>query len=356
MKLNNKGFALTSIIYMLIVLFLLIMLLLLGNLATRKLILDKLKTDVKNKLNQGGINVATETLYDSLLTYYYSDSNPGKVGYKTEPGKQLSETDEGLIMSSDDSGTTYYFRGNVINNYVFFSGKLFRIIRINGDGTIRIILNQSIGQSPYNIDNNEPKYSGYELDRNNQTNSTIKKYLENWYHGTGEFSYLEDPLINYDKYIAYTNYCNDTSTYTPINSINNYVYYSSQNRLAPISGYEQSAYPLFNCFNSLNNYGGIYNLKVGLITADEVAFAGATYSGNELETNHYLNMENDYWTMTPESFTTQSMNWIVSNGKLKEETVTTSASIRPVINLNKNTIILNGNGTLTNPYVVSSEK
>jgi len=52
MKLNNKGFALTSIIYMLIVLFLMIMLLVLANLATRKTVLDKIKKDVKDKLNQ----------------------------------------------------------------------------------------------------------------------------------------------------------------------------------------------------------------------------------------------------------------------------------------------------------------
>ena len=49
MKLNNKGFALTSIIYMLIVLFLMIMLLILANLAQRKVVLDKIKNDVKNK-------------------------------------------------------------------------------------------------------------------------------------------------------------------------------------------------------------------------------------------------------------------------------------------------------------------
>lgn len=55
MKLNNKGFALTSIIYMLVVLFLMLMLLILANLSQRKIVLDKIKTDVKQHLNQGGI-------------------------------------------------------------------------------------------------------------------------------------------------------------------------------------------------------------------------------------------------------------------------------------------------------------
>ncbi len=55
MKLNNKGFALTSMIYMLIVLFLMIMLLVLSNLAQRKVVLDKIKSEVKENLNQGGM-------------------------------------------------------------------------------------------------------------------------------------------------------------------------------------------------------------------------------------------------------------------------------------------------------------
>ena len=67
MKLNNKGFALTSIVYMLIVLFLMVLLLILSNLATRKVVLDKLKYDVKNKLGQGGIN--TRIIYASQLHY-----------------------------------------------------------------------------------------------------------------------------------------------------------------------------------------------------------------------------------------------------------------------------------------------
>jgi len=72
MKLNNKGFALTSIIYMLIVLFLMIMLLILANLAQRKVVLNKIKTDVKEKLNQGGVvqgkTTARDLFYESEYT------------------------------------------------------------------------------------------------------------------------------------------------------------------------------------------------------------------------------------------------------------------------------------------------
>jgi len=196
MKLNNKGFALTSIVYMLIVLFLLLMLLILANLASRKVVLDKIKYDVKTKLNQGGINVTEQSLYDTLIAYYNSNINPGKNGSQTIPGRQIATTNEGLIMSKDDSGTTYYFRGNVDNNYVSFAGKIFRIIRINGDGTVRLILNEGIGSTTFNSTSNVQKNSGYTFDRNStEQNSKIKQYLENWYNGTGEFVGNDDPLV-----------------------------------------------------------------------------------------------------------------------------------------------------------------
>lgn len=80
MKLNNKGFALTSIIYMLIVLFLMILLLILANLATRKVVLDKIKNDVKENLNQGGL------LAQNTYTVTF-DPTIGQINQKTKQVK-----------------------------------------------------------------------------------------------------------------------------------------------------------------------------------------------------------------------------------------------------------------------------
>lgn len=74
MKLNNKGFALTSMIYMLIVLFLMIMLLVLSNLAQRKVILDKITYDIKNKLDQGVSINAAELPYQNERTGIYYET------------------------------------------------------------------------------------------------------------------------------------------------------------------------------------------------------------------------------------------------------------------------------------------
>lgn len=407
MKLNNKGFALTSIIYMLIVLFLLLLLLLLANLASRKVVLDKVKYDVKNKLDQGGINASNQTLYDILLTYYYSDQNLGKNGKQTNPGKELSVVNEGLIMSKDDSGNTYYFRGNVDNNYVFFAGKLFRVIRVNGDGTIRLILNGGIGETSFNEISEEEKYTGYTFDKDIiETNSKVKEYLEHWYNGTDEFIGMSDPLVNYDSYIASTNYCNDTSQYVTNEVIGEGIYYSALKRLNPTN--KEEIYPIFNCQPTTKNYGGNYNNKIGLITADEIAFAGGIYGGET--SNNYLTDTESYLTMTPYKFQDggqdlaqkilncysnastgleicesikdrnlnfdmnkdgvvdasdastalgtekTTFNYILSKGNIIEAKTDEVYKIRPVINLKKSVVVLNGEGTVNNPYLISTEK
>ena len=95
MKLNNKGFALTSIIYMLIVLFLLTMLLVLANLATRKVVLDKIKNDVKYNLNQGGLVAQNIYIVTFDPTLGQIDQTSKQVKYNEPYGELPTPTREG---------------------------------------------------------------------------------------------------------------------------------------------------------------------------------------------------------------------------------------------------------------------
>ena len=52
--------------------------------------------------------------------------------------------EKGIFETTDNDGPTYYYRGSVENNYVFFAGYYWRIIRINGDGTIRMIYDGTV--------------------------------------------------------------------------------------------------------------------------------------------------------------------------------------------------------------------
>lgn len=67
-----------------------------------------------------------------------------------------------VFAAEDDYGTSYYHRGSVENNYVSFAGMTWRIIRINGDGTVRIILNDTTGSSiQFNSLSDDNAYVGY---------------------------------------------------------------------------------------------------------------------------------------------------------------------------------------------------
>ena len=59
----------------------------------------------------------------------------------TTPGAAVSTVSEALLTAAeDDYGTSYYFRGAVTNNYVEFANKCWRIVRVDGDGSVKLIL------------------------------------------------------------------------------------------------------------------------------------------------------------------------------------------------------------------------
>ena len=122
---------------------------------------------------------------------------------------QVATTDEGLYMAEDDEGESYYYRGAVKNNYVSFAGFIWRIIRRNGDGSIRIIYSGkstsdtgdavTIGNSQFNSKYWDPTYVGY-------------KYNEDFslHESNGTTGY--DWFTNTTKYNFGTGYTFDTST------------------------------------------------------------------------------------------------------------------------------------------------
>ncbi len=122
---------------------------------------------------------------------------------------QVATTDEGLYMAEDDEGESYYYRGAVKNNYVSFAGFIWRIIRRNGDGSVRMIYSGkstsdtgdavTIGNSPFNDKYWDPTYVGY-------------KYNEDFslHESNGTTPY--DWFTNTTKYNFGTGYAFDTST------------------------------------------------------------------------------------------------------------------------------------------------
>lgn len=275
---------------------------------------DTILTGKLNIRNQQG---KTVTFADTIL-----NNNTYAEDALTKVGSEVATEDEGLIKSIDDLGTSYYFRGNVTNNYVSFGGLLWRIIRINGDGTVRVILDGAtdILASYYNENN-----SNFEFEK-----SEMNNYLENW---------LEENLSDYKNYIANSKFCSDISHDELYN-------YNSYARIIT------NKIPTFNCLGtSISN-------NIGLITVDEVVHAGG--SPISYNKNYYLynsEIENAWYTMTASKGSAISINmFMVDNtGSIKTEvTGNLYRNVRPVINLIKN-IEMEGKGLKEEPYVMVME-
>lgn len=277
-----------------------------------------------------------------------------------------TNTGSGLYKTEDDDGTSYYFRGAIDNNYVSFAGFTWRIVRINGDGTIRLILAVDPTTSVFNSYDSSPKYVGYTYDNesactksspcissfnsssstfsNNKvlTNSTIKSTLENWY---------KNNLASYDSKIALSSFCNDTS-YTLLTS--GFYEYGAFNR-----NNSSSFSPSLKCPNTKVTYGGSYKLKIGLLTADESSFAGlkspSSSSSNAAQSTNYI-ANYDWFTMSPNYWGGRRAYVVVNNwdkhGVTSSDALKTERKVYPVINLNSNVDITGGDGTSSNPYTI----
>lgn len=268
------------------------------------------------------LNVEKSSQEDPNFSQLILNNNLINKESKTDIGTNSSVIDEGLIMDIDDNGNTFYFRGNVKNNYVNFADKIWRIVRINGDGTVKIIL-----------DENADKSNIYEETLSDRINSLAKKsnnktylYLELWY---------QNNLKDYDKYIALSKYCVDLT--------------KEKDNMANYNRINISNNPTFNCL------GETYSSKIGTLSVDEVIYAGASI--NEQNQYYYLynsNIKDSWWTMSAFKDGVEGLYFyeISPNGEiLMNSTGDVSKSIRPVINLNEN-IEMTGEGTLENPYKV----
>ena len=311
----------------------------------------------------------------------------------TTPGAAVSTADEALLASAeDDYGTSYYFRGAVTNNYVEFANKCWRIVRVSGDGSVKLILhndNTTKVDNPCDAANNSAsaafaRYSGttytskfnekaddnayvgfkygtvgasdYASAHANINNSTILTNLETWYTNN---------LKTYADTIADTVWCNDKTNVTDTSydpwgwTPNGYgygknvTYYGATQRLISTNGRTGGTGPSLKCNSGLSKI----NSKVGLITADELAYAG--YAAALKNTTTYLQenaTDTDWLSLSPSVFfSVYAFVWSVNGGSgdFGNYSVNGGGGVRPAISLIISTTISGGTGTSEDPYVVN---
>ena len=293
----------------------------------------------------------------------------------TTPWAAVSTSSEALLASAeDDYGTSYYFRGAVTNNYVEFANKCWRIVRIGGDNTVKLILHNdnisnasnpcssannsttaafvhydgNIYKSEFNSNYNDNAYVGfmygtpgsttYEATHANTNKSTILTNLETWYNNN---------LKTYESVIDNNVFCNDKSLSSGSGYSANATDYAARERLYT------SKIPSLKCNGELSKITS----KIGLITADELAFAG--YAVRGYITTSYLK-ENatgySWWSLSPAGFYNKSLSYVFrvrsDNDAIDICNVNVDSSVRPVISLVSSITISGVSGTSEDPYVV----
>ena len=236
----------------------------------------------------------------------------------------LTDNTTGTIYSVDeDNGTSYIFAGEVDNNWIRFAGFYWRIIRINNDGSIRMIYSGTdtgsvidancigeetqIGTIAYNSSTNDNAYVGYmygstgansySATHANSNNSAIKGTLDTWYQSN---------LASYSEYISSeAGFCNDRSINTTDETwwgsdtkrgyeTNDTAYAPFSRFLTSSNTYKSIQAPTLECgqindlFTAAQSSKGNHALTypIGLITVDEVVLAGG-FGGVE-NTSYYL--------------------------------------------------------------------
>ncbi len=298
-------------------------------LISKEKIMDDIEGNINQKTIKNQIKINSGETQSFTIIFY----NPKKGNLKAElridkdavdnslkswvlKNNKVVNDQDGLVEYSTDDGSIYYFKGNVVNNYVNFANKLWRIVRINADGTVSIILDDLLEEESAFFENNENESTSF-LD------STISKTLNNWY---------EINLKEYDNLIASHKYCTDDNAQMENDGV---IYYLSEQRI-----FNDNA-PIVTC------PGTYQTSKIALLTADDVLIAGS-----------YLNKESinrDWWTMTLNKKNNNINYYITVNnqGLNKDVSEQDKKGIRPVITIIKK-LNTTGDGSFDNPYMLNT--
>ncbi len=235
----------------------------------------------------------------------YNDLTLPSNGYLFEEIKKETVADyvlddQGPKGDTYDDGIDTFITGADPNNYIWYSGKLWRAVSVNNEAkTVKLVTQWNISTINY--------YSGY------PTNFE-ESYMEEWLNDTTVDGFLGN-LRDYENFIVTDAKWNATEDDTALGSI-----------------------------ERPSDSGTIVTDAVGLLNMYEyqTSYRGTSYR------NGYLNNGLYWWTLTLNSST---RGWgIRSDGGTIDSGMTSASGVRPSINLKSSVRIVEGDGTLDNPY------
>ena len=336
--------------------------------------------DAKNNWVKFGKTTESSCTYKGKELFIFNDTGLKNVETQTECETYSLCNHKSLgPMLVENSSMCGNETGTILTEKATWNGTstkdiYWRIIRTNADGSIKLLYAGTspdtekayIGMSAFNETCDDPMYVGYkygttgslENNRLNTNNSTIKTYVDNWY---------KNNLTAYTKYLSNDAvYCNDRNlasgqTYSTTKSFN----------YAPYERIRTNKQPTYNCANmsdafSVNNTSAKLDYPVGLMSIDELAYAGGeSYTTLTAPYAWYYtnaNGESSYgsapfWALSPGYWNgSYSIVWRVGGsdgpGRLGNGLVVRSMAVRPSVSLSSCNLISRGDGSANNPYTV----
>lgn len=230
------------------------------------------RAEINSNNSFGSISCTKGDLkYDPLtntISSVYINRDTSCILVFKEDGEKYINVEE-LTPINDNTGASYYYKADANNNYIMVNGKMFRIVRVNGNNTLRVMLNEVILSSNYG---NEEYLS-----------SNLRNTLRTWYNNN----------LSGLSYVVQGDFDN-----------NNYEGEQENDTLIDFNGY---AY----------DYVGTLSAREAEIISEGVS-------------NNYLNTVNGMWLMNPSGY---DKAHYFKDGRVVVGLLDEVHSVRPVINI-----------------------
>jgi len=312
---------------------------------------------------------------DILAKYTKNNSRNGEItaGFK-------SSTPTTVYSKEDDDGTSYVFAGVNPNNWVKLGNLYFRIIRFNGNGSMRLIYSGAISPQTeeekvrisakaFNETSNDNMYVGLKYEGGNVHGTIVNSTIlgdKNSDDATTLYGWYNNKLTNYENlFDVDAGFCSDRSPSTSSTELNGaggigngstyyggFIRFYNGGNIGTIN-----TTPTLKC----NNQNDKFKIPIGLITGDEYMLAGGGSYKNidTYNTEFWLHTGESYWTMTPARFFGSIASVFVVNMEghlgMGNSTHWTGPGVRPVINIKSTAEFRTANkpdGSIDHPYVI----
>ena len=349
--------------------------------------------------NNAAISTTTATGAGSTYPFNSNPGGPTYVGYMNTESENYWTTTTLATYANFTENTAYYFADDFETYTDAYGNRQFKLKGNTYQSKVKDLTTAQIDAHPYtcsgtnanlicnrlvkvNSRSSNTSVTGYYVtyspnyDSNtsltkadvekNENDSTAKKQLELWYHD--KFMNNQNNGKAVTTYLVDNPFCNDrsitrTGSYNSGYLLTTHTYFAPRTRLLDAADPNKSATLLCNKNDNFSvtettNTNGKLDYPIGLITADEVAFAGGKF--NEKNERFYLRTSGYYWTMSPSFFDSAlayACEFLVDPSGLMHNYyyVTSSYGLRAVINLSSETLITQGDGTIDNPYELTIE-